>query len=161
MSLARRVLVPLALIAGLAAPASAHQTSLSHVGVTQGDDGAQARIKMSFLDLEVAVGLDADFDGKITWGETKVGLERISTYAMSRTRLTAGGDCRLRRTSATPSIENGESYLALEYAVTCPETDAAIAVASTLFLDIDPTSRVLVTTRTAAGTQTLVLGPVS
>jgi hypothetical protein len=158
MTCGRFLLASLVLAACVTGPASAHQTSLSYVGVSRGEEGLQARIKMAFLDLEVAVGVDADFDGKITWGETKAGLDRISTYASSRTRIRAGGDCSLARTSAAPSIENGESYLTLEFAMTCPRPEADASVTSTLFLDIDPTSRVLVNIRTGAENRTFVLG---
>ena len=142
----------------LGGQAWAHQTSLSYVNVADSGGAITADIKMSFLDLEVAAGVDQDYDGKITWGETRAGLDRLSAYARSRTILTAGGACRLEGASAAPETLNGEGYLTLRFDVRCPDAAAPVRVDSAMFLDIDPTSRVLVSSRTAGTTQTYVLG---
>lgn len=138
--------------------AHAHQTSLSYISVTKQDGGAIADVKASFLDLEVAVGIDQDFDGRVTWGEAKKSLELASSYVQSRTALTAGGPCRLSRKAASPEMLNGEGYLALRFDVHCPDKAAAVRVASSMFLEVDPTSRVLVSSRTGGGAETYVLG---
>lgn len=149
-------LVMLAILLG--APAYAHQTSLSYVSVAASDGAVTADVKMSFLDLEVATGVDQDYDGRIAWGEARASLARVTAYARSRTTLTAGGVCRLDPSSASPEQLNGEGYLALRFDVRCPDAAAPVAVASTLFLDIDPTSRVLVSSRTGGETRSYVLG---
>ena len=138
--------------------ASAHQTSLSYVSVEDKDGALAASVKMSFLDLEVSAGVDQDFDGRISWGEAKGAVSRVAAYVQSHTAMSAGGPCVLRQTSAAPEMLNGEGYLDLGFDVTCPDKAAAVAVASTIFLEIDPTSRVLVSSRTGGQAQSYVLG---
>jgi hypothetical protein len=138
--------------------AYAHQTSLSYVSVVDRGGAVTTDVKMSFLDLEVAAGVDQDYDGKITWGEAKASLDRLSAYAKSRTTLTAGGPCRLERSFAEPETLNGEGYLVLRFDVRCPDAAAPVQVGSTIFLEIDPTSRVLVSSRTGGKAETYVLG---
>lgn len=153
-----RFIACLFIFLSFAGVAHAHQTSLSYVSVTQEGDVVSATLKMSFLDLEVAAGVDQDFDGKITWGEAKSSLERISAYAQSKTALTAGGPCRLQQRAAAPETLNGEGYLAIQFDVRCPDHAAAVRVASSMFLEVDPTSRVLVSSRTGGAAETYVLG---
>jgi hypothetical protein len=141
-----------------APPAYAHQVSLSYINVRPVDGGHQATLKLSFLDLEVASGIDQDLDGKITWGEARTTLDRITTYVLARTVMTAGGACTLRRESAAPIREQGEGYLSLTFDVDCPDPAATVQVSSSVFLDIDPTSRVFVSSEGPDGARTFVLG---
>lgn len=142
----------------LVTEASAHQVSLSYISVTEQDGEQRAKVTMSFLDLEVANGIDQDFDSAITWGEAKASLDRITTYVLARTSLDAGGPCTLRRQAAQPIQQSGEGFLSLTFDVDCPDAKAPMRVASTIFLEIDPTSRMLVSTRNASGDRTYVLG---
>jgi hypothetical protein len=153
-----RLLACLLAILSFAGEAHAHQTSLSYISVTEQRGAVTADMKMSFLDLEVAAGIDQDFDGKVTWGEARKSLERVSAYALSKTSLIAGGPCRLSKKAAAPETLNGEGYLALQFDVQCPDRAAPVRVASSMFLEIDPTSRVLVSSRTGGEMETYVLG---
>ena len=94
----------------VAAPAYAHQTSLTYISVADVEGGVTANMKLSFLDLEVAVGVDQDFDGEITWGEAKSRLDSVTAYARARTTFTGGGACKLQRTAAKPEMLNGDGY---------------------------------------------------
>lgn len=154
----RLVLAALAAALFAVAEASAHQVRLSYISVTEQEGEQRATITMSFIDLEVANGIDEDFDGAITWGEAKASLDRITTYVLARTSLDAGGACTLRRRAAQPIQQSGEGFLSLTFGVDCPDATAPVQVASRMFLEIDPTSRVLVSTRTASGDRTYVLG---
>ena len=158
MIIVRLLLVSIIAALFVSAPANAHQVSLSYISVANHSEGQTATVKMSFLDLEVANGIDEDFDGRITWGEAKSGLDRITTYVLARTTLEAGGPCTLRRQAAEPVQQNGEGYLSLSFAVECPDPAAVVQVASRIFLEIDPTSRILVSTQNAGGDRTYVLG---
>jgi hypothetical protein len=153
-----RLLVLLLALLAFTGEASAHQTSLSYVSVEDKDGALAASVKMSFLDLEVSAGVDQDFDGRITWGEAKGAVSRVAAYVQSHMAMSAGGPCVLRQTSAAPEMLNGEGYLDLGFDVSCPGKAAAVAVASTIFLEIDPTSRVLVSSRTGRQAQSYVLG---
>lgn len=138
--------------------ASAHQMTLSYVNIMEAGGKVSADIKAPFLDLEVALGVDQNLDGRITWGEAKRNLDRIAAYVLGRTKLSAGGECTLTRKAATPVEQSGEGYLSLVVTVACPDAKAPIQVASTLFLEVDPTARVLVSSRKGSEERTFVLG---
>jgi hypothetical protein len=153
-----RFLAMLFVLFASAGEASAHQTRLSYVSVEDEAGTIAANVKISFLDLEVSAGIDQDFDGRITWGEAKAAIPRVAAYVQSHTAMSAGGPCVLRQISAAPEMLNGEGYLDLGFGVMCPGKGAAVQVASTMFLEIDPTSRVLVSSRTGGEAQSYVLG---
>lgn len=150
----------LALLAWLAiaGPAAAHQVSLSYVNLAGEGAARTATFKLSFLDLEVATGVDQDLDGSITWGEAKASLDRISAYVLARTTIDAGGACTLKRQAAEPIRQAGEGYLSLTFAVECPDPAALAQVSSSVFMDVDPTSKILVNSHTTQGVRSYVLG---
>lgn len=136
----------------------AHQVGLSYISVT-GEAGERvATFKLPFRDLEVAAGIDQNFDAEITWGEARASLEKVTTYVLARTSIEAGGPCTLRRQSAEPIRHAGEGYLSLTFGVDCPDPSALTQIASRVFLEIDPTSRIFVTTRAGEANRTFVLG---
>ncbi|RYG24571.1 MAG: HupE/UreJ family protein, partial [Burkholderiales bacterium] len=114
--------------------------------------------KLSFLDLEVATGVDQDLDGSITWGEAKASLDKMSTYVLARTTISAGGACTLKRQSAEPIRQEGEGYLSLTFSVDCPDASAPAQITSSIFLDIDPTSKILINSHTSQGVRSYVIG---
>ncbi len=92
-----RVLCAL-LLAALAAttPAHAHKPSDSYLSLSAAGATIAGQWDIALRDLDVAVGLDADQDGAITWAEVKGRQAAISAYAFSRLTLRAGGgDCAI------------------------------------------------------------------
>ena len=80
----------------LAASAQAHKPSDSYLALSV--DGAKLRGQwdIALRDLEFAVGLDADGNGEITWGEMKARRKEIEAYALSRLNvLSDGKSCAL------------------------------------------------------------------
>jgi hypothetical protein len=141
-----------------AGPALAHQMTLSYVNVAGTAGKMTANIKAPLLDLELAVGVDDNLDGQITWGEAKKNLDRIAAYVLGKTSLSAGGACTLTRKSAEPLSQSGEGYISIKVDVACPDMRAPVRVASSIFLEIDPTSRVLVSSALGPDSRTYVLG---
>ena len=58
----------LALVAGAA---QAHKPSDSYLTITVQDGRLRGQWDIALRDLDLAVGLDADGDGRITWGEVR------------------------------------------------------------------------------------------
>jgi len=85
-------------------------------------------------------------------------LDRITTYVIGHTDISAGGACTLTQRSAAPIEQSGEGYISLGVNVACPDPAAQLQIASSLFLEVDPTSRVLVSSRTGNDERTFVLG---
>lgn len=141
-----------------AGTATAHQVSLSYINIAGEGPARTATFKLSFLDLEVATGVDRDIDSSITWGEAKDSLDRISTYVVARTTIDAGGACTLRRQAAEPIRQAGEGYLSLTFTADCPDPTTLAQVSSSVFMDIDPTSKILVNSHSTEGVRSYVLG---
>ena len=92
----RCLLAAIALLAASAA-AHAHLASDSYLRLEIGAAGnIDGRWDIALRDLDVAVGLDADQDGAITWGELRAKRQAVEAYALGRlTLISEAGACRL------------------------------------------------------------------
>src|SRR6185503_5747851 len=75
------------LLALLSSAAQAHKPSDSYLTITQTDAGFEGRWDIALRDLDFALGLDANGDGAITWGEVRAKHAAIAAYAGARLRL--------------------------------------------------------------------------
>ncbi len=130
-----------ALLALVVTTASAHETTRSFASVERDGAAVSVRLRLAFRDLEVAVWMDEDLDGRITWGEARRRLDSIEAYVLARFGLEAGGPCLLRRSGADASVSGGVAYFNLDLEGRCPIADAPLTVRSTVFAEIDPDHR--------------------
>ena len=70
------------------APASAHKPSDSYLALSLAGDRLSGQWDIALRDLDYALGLDADGDGTITWGEVRSHERAIADYALPRLRIT-------------------------------------------------------------------------
>jgi HupE / UreJ protein len=129
-------LVGAALLA-LATTAQAHKASDSYLQLTAAPDRLEVRWDIALRDLDVALDLDSDGDGKLTWGEVRAAWPRIEAYALQR--LSIDG-CALTPTGRGLERRNDGAYavLYLRSACTLPTPPR---IAYSLFADVDPTHR--------------------
>ncbi len=139
--------------------ASAHETTRSYLALTRDQATLTADLSIAFRDIEVAVWLDEDLDGRITWAEAEGRLPAVTAYALAGISLDAGGPCVLTQTGADVSTNGGIDYLDLRLTGTCPAAGAALTATSRLFADIDPDHRLFLTATTDGQATTTVLGP--
>lgn len=137
-------IVALLLLFLVSGAAQAHETTRSYVTLTRTGSAVDLGIRVAFRDIEVAVWMDEDLDGKITWGETERRLPAVSAYIAAGLTLEAGGTCTLAQTSADNSTSGGIEYLDLGFAGTCPSATAPLTIATRLFTEIDPDHRMFV-----------------
>ena len=152
------LLFALCLVTGLA---QAHETTRSYVKFDR--DGAQInlRVRVAFRDIEVAVWIDEDLDGAITWAEVQRRLDTISDYLLAGFSLDAGGPCALARTRADVSGGGGIAYLDVTFAGTCPDAAKPLIATSRLFTEIDPDHRMFLTAQVKGATTTTLLSAAS
>jgi hypothetical protein len=152
----KRILVAICLLSGLA---HAHKPSDSYLALEARPAGIQGQWDIALRDLEHAVGLDADGNGAITWGELKAKRAEVQAYAFARLGLAAGGAaCQLAPTDYLVDAHSDGAYAVLQFAVQCPSA-ADLTVNYTLFSDLDPTHRGLLRSKFGENTVTAVLGP--
>ena len=127
----------LMLMVALAGPASAHKSSDAYLQLARTPAGISLRVDVALRDLDVALDLDANADGRLTWGEIRSAWPAIDAYVRSRVRV-AG--CELQ--PASPALESRVDgvYAALVLTATC-DVPAEPVIRYTLLGDVDPTHR--------------------
>ncbi len=142
----------------LPALAHGHKPSDSYLAFEAKPAGIQGQWDIALRDLEYAIGLDADGDGAITWGELRAKEGDIASYALARLAVSASGErCPLKPGGLLFDEHSDGGYAVLQFAVQCPAGD--LTVSYTLFADLDPTHRGLVRASLGKDTVTAVLGP--
>ena len=77
-----------ALLLALASPlAWAHKASDAYLQLASNDAGTTMRVDVALRDLDVALDLDANADGELTWGEIRAAWPRIEAYVASRVQV--------------------------------------------------------------------------
>lgn len=155
----RRVALLLALCV-LALPAWAHKQSDAYLRLAP--DGATVAVQwdIALRDLDVAVGLDGDGDGAITWGEVRARHDAISTYALSRLAIAAdGAACRLGPVSHRVDEHSDGGYAVLLFSAACGAPPRALDVTYRLLFEHDPQHRGLLAVALPDGTRTAILSP--
>ena len=142
--------------------ANAHLASDSYLRVEVfADKSLTGQWDIAIRDLDVTVGLDADSDGAVTWGELRGRRGEIESYAFGRLRIgRAGGACALRPTEFLVDHHAGEAFAVLRFAADCPAGGAPLSLEYRLLFDVDPTHRGLLTVVERGGAvHTEVLSP--
>jgi len=132
----RCVLVAFGLLA-CASTASAHKSSDSYLQLDAGDAELAVRWDIALRDLDIAIDLDTDADGKLTWSEVKAAWPRIEAYAMAHIGIDG---CQLRSTGRGLERRNDGAYAVLHLSSACTLA-APPHIAYSLFGDVDPTHR--------------------
>ncbi len=142
-------------------PAHAHKPSDSYLTLRAERDRIAGQWDIALRDLEYAIGLDADGDGAITWGELRAGHAAIERYAFARLKVThAGEECRKRAVDQLVDNHSDGAYAVLVFEVECAAAgDAGVELEYSLFFDLDPTHRGLLRWEAAGRSTTAVLGP--
>jgi hypothetical protein len=156
----RFILLLFALL-GLAGPASAHKPSDSYLSL---DDTArqgaplQGRWDIALRDLDYAIGLDADNDGRLTWDEVRGRHDAIAAYALARLHLARGGQaCALAAGEQLVDRHTDGAYTVLRFSARCPGA-GPLQVEYRLFADVDPQHKGLLSVTRADGVRSVVLG---
>jgi len=144
----------------LGTPALAHKPSDSYLTITGGGEQLTAKWDIALKDLEFLIGLDANQNGEITWGELKAMRPSITAHALSRLRITADGrDCNLKVTELLVTRHSDGTYAVLVLQTDCPGDAAVLNIHYNLLFDADPTHRGLVLYENGTISSTHVLSP--
>lgn len=159
----RRLFAMLAAAALLWAPAAfAHKASDSYLNLAVDGQRIEGRWDIALRDLELAVGLDGDGDGALTWNEVRARHAAIEAYALSHLKLAAGGaDCPLEVAQQLVDSHTDGAYTVLMLRGACAAPVDTLAVGYTLLAELDPQHRGLLALRHAGtdATSTAILGP--
>jgi hypothetical protein len=156
-----RFILLLVALFGFAGPASAHKPSDSYLTL---DDTArqgaplQGRWDIALRDLDYAIGLDGDGDGRLTWDEVRSRHDAIAAYALARLRLARGGQaCVLAAGEQLVDSHTDGAYTVLRFSARCPAA-GPLQVDYRLFADVDPQHKGLLSVTRGDGVRSVVLG---
>ncbi len=129
----------------LSFPSLAHKASDGYLTIEHRGAALDLRLDLALRDLDNAIGLDADGDGAITWGEVRARHADLAAYAQARLAVSSAGErCALNVTAHEVDRHTDGAYAVLRLAGQCAAAAPAIAVDYRLLFDVDPTHRGLV-----------------
>jgi hypothetical protein len=141
----------------LAGQAYAHKPSDSYLSLEASGNTLQGQWDIALRDLEFAIGLDADGDGAISWGELRRKHAEIAAYAFAR--LTLRG-CSIIPGRLLVDQHTDGAYAVLKFSADCGQPlSQPLELDYSLFADLDPTHRGLLRARLGPQTVSAVLGP--
>jgi hypothetical protein len=154
-------------------PAQAHKPSDSYLTLAVNGTSVTGQWDIALRDLDFALGLDANGDGDITWGEVRARHADIAAFAQARLSVKAvdaatpdGSACTLQIGPQAIDGHTDGAYTVMPLQFVCPSAKGALSgikVDYRLFADIDPQHRGLLSLSTGsakdATTRTAVLGP--
>ncbi|MEO8344125.1 MAG: HupE/UreJ family protein [Betaproteobacteria bacterium] len=135
-------LVVMLLAALLASAAWAHKPSDSYLTVTRDGTSLTGQWDIALRDLDLALGLDSNGDGDITWGEVRAKQEMITALAVQRLALSSGGEaCAMRGTGLQIDTHTDGAYAVLNFSGTCAHAGPTVAIEYSLLFELDPQHR--------------------
>lgn len=143
------------------ASADAHKPSDSYLSLRHEGGEVQGQWDIALRDLEYAIGLDANGDGALTWGEVKGRHAEITAYALARLQLQAQGEsCAAEPGELLLDRHSDGAYAVLRFVARCAtRSPEALTVDYSLFFDLDPTHRGLLRLGSPERATTALLGP--
>lgn len=141
----------------MADPAWAHKPSDSYLHIELGPKDISGRWDIAVRDLEYAIGIDANNDGEITWGELKSTQPTIEAYALSRLKVARGdSNCALSSQDFLLDRHSDGAYAVLMFAARCPSSAQALTIDYQLLFDVDPQHKGLASVTQGTQTSTLI-----
>jgi HupE / UreJ protein len=147
----------------LAAPlAQAHIASNGFLSLQVERAQVSGALELAIRDGELAVGLDRDRDGKVTWGELRASQTALQVYVLEHLHLRgADGPCRMTFNSVEVNERVDGNYLWLPFTAACGSVGKHLSIEYTVLDVEDPSHRDLLTLSANGATQTAVLGGAS
>jgi len=140
--------------------ANAHKPSDSYLALSVHGERVTGQWDIALRDLDFAIGLDADGNGEITWGEVKVKHKEIAAFALARLGIAADGvGCPITVTEHLIDSHSDGAYAVLRLAADCPAVPQILTIQYTLLFDLDPQHRGLLRLKEQGRTHTAVFSP--
>jgi hypothetical protein len=149
-----------AMTMALPSPAAAHKSSDSYLRLRLKGREIIGQWDVALRDLDYALGLDANNDGIITWGELKSLQAPIASYLLSHLTLQADGKaCATRAVEHLVDDHSDGAYEVLRFTADCVSPPQILQVGYDFFFDLDPQHRGLLRVEAHGKTHVAVLSP--
>lgn len=159
LRLALRALLAAALM--LAGTAGwAHKASDSYYRLDVQGDAVTGQLDVALRDIDIALGLDADGNGEITWGELRTRRTALADWARQHLAVQRGGDCTLEVGALQVDEHTDGRYAVLPLSGRCPGAAGPLTLGYRLLFQEDALHRGLLSlTLDDAITRTAVFAP--
>jgi hypothetical protein len=143
-----------------ATEAHAHKPSDSYLSLDVRGSAVSGRWDIALRDLDFALGLDANADERLTWGEVRLRLPEMESYALHRLDIAADGDaCAMDVRDRLIDTHIDGAYLVLMVAGSCAQRPHTVNLHYDLLFDVDATHRGLLKLDMDGTTHSAVLAP--
>ncbi len=140
--------------------AMAHKASDSYLRFTIDKNIIQGQWDIALRDLDYAIGLDDNSDGRITWGELRARHQAVNEYALSRLQVYGNGArCQPQIPEHLVDHHTDGTYTVLRFTVICTDAIDMFEVAYDLLFDLDSLHRGLLQVDANGQVQTAVFSP--
>ena len=140
--------------------AQAHKPSDSYLTLHVADKKIEGQWDIALRDLDVAIGLDRDGNGEITWDEVRAKHADIAAYAMSRLSLSSAGvSCPAVATGHLIDDHTDGAYAVLKFSAECTAPIDVLNVQYRLLFDVDPQHKGLLKLESQGQTSTAIFSP--
>ncbi len=157
----KRTNIPLAALIALMWTCSANAHIASNgflMGTVQGRE-VTGSIELAVRDVELAVGVDANRDGNVTWGELRAVGPQVARYLKEHVEIAAqNSHCELSFDAIEVNDRVDGSYAWLPFTARCPVPVSQLDIHYSVLEGVDPSHRGLLTLTAGSITQTGVLG---
>ena len=148
-----------AALLALAHGAGAHVASTGFLSLEIKGSRAAGVLELAIRDGEMAVGLDRNRDGKVTWGEARAATGALQLYITRNLVLSSDGkSCAVQFDSLQINLRTDGNYLWQPFTVRCPAEVRRLTIDYRLLGEVDPSHRGLLRLQAGDTTQTAVLG---
>jgi hypothetical protein len=139
--------------------AQAHIASNGFLVVQVRGQTLNGSMELAVRDVELAIGVDSNGDGKVTWAELRAAEPRLQLYVAQHLSFAAPNvACALSFQSLQVNQRVDGNYAWLPFMAHCPVAVQSLRIGYSLLDDIDPSHRGLLTLSDGATAQTAVLG---
>jgi hypothetical protein len=155
----RRLGALLVLLWAMAPGAQAHVASNGFLRLDVQGSEASGALELAVRDGELAVGLDRNGDGRVTWGELRAQQAALAGYVRTHLMLSAGDrPCELTTGELEVNERVDGNYLWLPLVARCAGAVRTLRIDYRLLQAEDPSHRGLLTLTAGGLAQTAVLG---
>ena len=137
----------------------AHKASDSYYRLDVQGAVVTGQLDLALRDIDFALGLDADDDGEITWGELRARREPLVAWALAQLSVQRGGACTLSAGALMVDSHTDGSYAVLPLRAECPASSGDVTLTYRLLFEQDALHRGLLRLSLDGVTRSAVFSP--
>jgi hypothetical protein len=158
MTTFRKLFIALCLLAAHITSAAAHSQSYGYLSFDSGS--SEGSFELAIRDLDRLLPLDANTDGRITWGDIRIQEKEIAQQVLALIKIgNESSTCLLTSAPLMIGEHGGETYLVAPFTANCAKAGSATMITYDALFDINSQHRALVSVSSGDSTKSFVMTP--